>query len=703
MSVRPREVADEAARFTLRSFFAGSDAKAGADDGGGGKSPPGMAHATAAHLSTAQQQPYSQPYSQHQQAVQQQQQQLRFDLAGAGSAGPPLLPLGTGSSGAATGLKFTLPSMRAPEAFGAQSGLRMSMGSGGGAIEKKLQAGYITGGFAKTNDPEIMRLNGVIDDLQSKLKKSSERIATAEQSVARGNAALQSERATSHARIVALASEVKNAQHREANVRAELASVPKLGDFDRTKFEMQARGAVELQNNYDEELKRARALQEVIDGMTGKQESLLSEHAALQTRLDDALAELSQARDVQALASVSAATTTAATEEQAEATRCPLEREEDFVPGPNAYTLPVAASVTVPCVPDAISVETHEAALGALQEALAEARMQIVQQEAIVTSERVRNAEADAIIKELDGKLVDAREATRTAQSQQASLEEFTMAMGIAPMSSTGQCKDRYYDVGEENDKPHEEKDDATETDPESKVAREILQKQGLKDEVVGKATSGRGQGNAGGWPSKHDGMPSGGGRSNNVTRAPGEAAVSERVVADFQRYFALKQTAEHAAAAVECAGDAATQPMIDAAMHAHACARRAYWHMINDEPEVPLVGCCIATAKDDVAEDDPEIDVLAIREGLATSMNANGFQMGVSCELHDDCGVDFHAVPVATGRVTMSHTAEAVGLKMRTDKYVSAVSGDIKAKLLHQRNAWITTQLGPQPVQTTG
>ena len=179
MSVRPREVADEASRFTLRSLFTGSEI------------------VSAVESPSSAPQPFVPPPQQRH--TSHQQQQLRFDLAGV-SAAPTLT-----SAPNNQGLKFTLPPMRTSSA--AHPTLRFS------GSEKKLQAGYISGGFSKTSEPEIMRLNGVIDDLQGKLKKSSERIATAEQSVARGNAALQSERATSHARIVALASEARTFAH----------------------------------------------------------------------------------------------------------------------------------------------------------------------------------------------------------------------------------------------------------------------------------------------------------------------------------------------------------------------------------------------------------------------------------------------------------------------------------------------------------
>ena len=653
MSVRPREVADEASRFTLRNFFTSGtpteDATGVAADGPTARgSKPSSAHVQQQQQQRQQQQPqllhqgFAAPVgyaaAQQQQQQQPQQQQLRFDLAGAGGVGPPLLPLATGSAGAAAGLKFTLPSMRAADGQAASIGAR----GGGGGIEKKLQAGYITGGFSKTNDPEIMRLNGVIDDLQSKLRKSSERIATAEQSVARGNAALQSERATSHARIVALASEVKKSQHREANVRAELAAVPKLEDFDQAKFEMQARGAVELQANYDEEVNRAHALEEVIKGINDKHEALLLEHTSLQARLDEATADLERAREgeLAAIAASTAASTAATTAAAAAAPAAPAAplpvRAEIYVP-------PEEAGITVPCTPGTISLDEHERAIDALHQALRDAHARVAMQEQVTTAERLRNAEADELIKELDNKLANVREDARRHVG--------------AAAAATGECGDRSYLV-QNADAEKEEEDDS------QKTAKWALLERNLSMDA-----------------------------RESSSEASAALPQRQRVVAEFQRYFTLKQKAEHAATVVECAGASASQAMIDTATHAHACARRAYWCMINDEPERPLVGCCVTTSVAD--DEEPEIDVLAIRTDLATSMNANGFQMGVGCVGQEDCSVDLHCVSAATGRVTMSHTSEAVGLKMRTDKYVSAVSGDIKAKLLAQRNAWNKTQLG--------
>tara|TARA_B110001452_G_scaffold154835_1_gene128812 strand:- start:319 stop:2457 length:2139 start_codon:yes stop_codon:yes gene_type:complete len=700
MSVRPQEVADEARRFTLRSIFATSaptEAVDGAD---------ALPRSPTAPPSSQQQQmgvfaqgawaPAATVSMSAAPPMQQQHGQLRFDLGDAHGApvghGPPLLPLTTAGGGANGGFKFTLPAMRAPGvgagagagpaprsiwSEGGANGMGGGGGGGAGGERKKLQAGYITGGFANANNPEIMRLNGVIDELQSKLKKSSERIATAEQSVARGNAALQSERATSHARIVALASEVKHAQHREVGMRAELASAPKLEDFDRAKFEMQARGAVELQASYDEELKRAEALQEIVDGMTAKHEAVLAEHAGLQTRLDDATAELSRLRDEQALV-VSALSAAAEAEVEANvgadvqsdavAATVPMESLDDHRARMRALALPV--DVEGRRSDFLISTQAHEEAMADLKQALDAARRQILSHDALMTAERMKNAEADTIIKSLDLKLSSAREDTRVAQERHAKLEDFTMSVGVPMQETAARCTNsRLYKVGGGEGATEEATDGKGEAEEEEKAAatKAMLAERGL----------------------------GGVGQAAKTTERP---AVPERWVDEFQRYFALKQRAEHAAATVECAGTAATQRMIEDAMDAHACARRAYWCMVNDEPEPrgTLVGCCVSVGGD-YADDDDDIvvDVDAIRTGLAISMNANAFQMGITVVAQDDCAVDFHTVPIATGRVTTSHTAEAVGLKMRTDKYVSAVSGDIKAKLLLQRRAWVKNATG--------
>ena len=663
MSTRPSQVAEQASHFSLRSVFRSND-------------PEPQQH----HAQPQQPQPYyAPPQPTHQQQPSQQQAPIRFDLGGA-SVGVPLLPLGAGTNGGAgaapaTGLKFTLPTMRGNEGgvpshmsagimagtTAAATAARGGGGGGGGGEEKKLQAGFLSGGFASASNPEIMRLKGLIDELHDKLKKSAERVATAEQSVARGNKALQTERATAHARIVALASEVKNAQHREASVRAELAAVPKMEDLDRAKFEMQARGAVKLQASFDEETARVKALETEIGQLSEKHEALVGEHAALRTQLDTATAELSVARRGAATEATAEATTTAVSEAAQVATTA----------------APVAAES------DATALAAHEMeharAMQELRFALENARMLRLKEEHVSTTQ----------IEELDAKLVVARDAQRDAERKHAKLEAFQAAMGIsadaaagtaaaAAAAATATCRCGPHEYDDQEDDEDEDEDEVT--------------------------TGGRGQGNAGGWPSTKYRRPSGRGRSNNTAAVP-SPPVTSRQQAQFEQFNVLKQQAEESKKALEtmrAAGKAVSVADMEQCEHDHALARRAFWCAENDQTggAAPLIGCCVTGAAAPITKDDAAC-LKKIREELSTHMSINAYAKTVaSTAASDCCGVDLDTVCAVTGRITVPrNTSEApVGLKMRTRKYVSAVSGDIKARLLAQQSAWATRETGVAP-----
>ena len=619
MSVRPSEVATEASRFSLRHVF------------GSAASPRQQQQPTAAGLpidehldvrrAVARLAPTAAPAPPSEPALPQQL--LRFDLGGAAGA----VGAKNGGIGGATGLRFTLPTMRgSAEASALPLAMRVGAAAEGG---KKLQAGYITGGASKASEPEIMRLNGVIDDLHTKLRKSSERIATAEQSVARGNAALQSERAMSHARIVALAGEVKNAQQREAAVRAELAALPKAGDLDRAKFEMQARGAVELQAHYDEEVQRARALEDVVSGVTGKHEALVAEHAALQAQLDEAHAQLADVRQ-QAVALAAAAPTEAIAPAACDGDGVDVQQEQWASDGPPEPP------------PLGVSADEHLEAVEALQRALFEARGQLEAQEARASAAVAAEAhDADAVIKTLELKLAAARTEARDAQDRLTRLEDFT-----ATMSPTGACG------GEHKEKGEEEAAAAAAAAAAEKAKRE---------------------------------------EEETTARPP----IPDEVRQEYRRFFDLQMAAKHAIAVATNAtalDDAAAPARVAEALHKRANVHRAYRSMLTGRPAAPLVGCC---AGYDDLPDEPPVDTARIRFGLETGLNQTGARMGVASVCAVDCDVDLHAVPVATGTLAMPHTTEMLGLKMRTDKYVDAVSTDIKAKLVSQRKAWVFAQTG--------
>jgi len=92
-------------------------------------------------------------------------------------------------------------------------------------------------------------------------------------------------------------------------------------------------------------------------------------------------------------------------------------------------------------------------------------------------------------------------------------------------------------------------------------------------------------------------------------------------------------------------------------------------------------------------------VDVAAVRCNLATQLNVNGYRNAIACTSQDDCDVDFHDITVATGFASMlrPHKTQDTGLKMRTDKYVSAVMDDIKAKLLVESKNWKESATGVQ------
>ena len=226
--------------------------------------------------------------------------------------------------------------------------------------------------------------------------------------------------------------------------------------------------------------------------------------------------------------------------------------------------------------------QDHEEALMSLGAALEEARQQIVTQEALVTAEKLRNHEADGLIKTLDAKLASVREGTVCCP--QTSVED-----------------------------------------------------------------------------------------------------VPPAVAAEFEQYAMLKQHAEHAASLVRCAGPDAAEWMKEDADFLHAKAQRCYHTMRHGKSDDSQTTCFETPYRPHT------VDLATVRSDMATKLNVNSYRNGVACTSQDDCDVDFHEIPVATGRAAVSarHKTADVGLKMRTDKYVSAVQDDIKAKLMVESKRW--------------
>lgn len=394
MSIRPRQVAEEAHRFSLRSVFRTLERQSAPEDG-----PAPTAAAPAALDAVSPVSPTAPPMAAGASG-------LHFDLNLPGKATTPLLALPTSSHG----LKFTLPQMRAPQSENGGLHAKSTSAEAGG---KMLRAGYIVGG-SHGSQSDVMRLNGIVDDLQSKLKKCTDRLSTTEQSVARGNAALQSERATSHARMVALAGQVRDAQERETAVRTEMASMPKVSDYDQDRFAMQAQGALQLEQRYEEEMARVSALEGVLAALRGEQEMVATEHAALQSQLVEARTELEA---------------TKAAVELAEATTASVKREAlAMVSEAEAKTGALLTEQAKAAEKVATTAQAEAADMDALKTALEETISELERSQEAVETEVAKGVEADTIIKGMDLKLIDLRNAVREKEEQNFQLAKTATA-----------------------------------------------------------------------------------------------------------------------------------------------------------------------------------------------------------------------------------------------------------------------------------
>ena len=408
MSIRPRQVAEEATRFSLRTVFGSLDQPA-EDEG-----VPSAAASTATPTAAAPTSPTSPTTlaalpTMATAGTAVSGNGLHFDLNLPPKATAPLLALPTTTT-SSQGLKFTLPAMRGPNSENDSLPVRSTSAEAG---KKMLRAGYIVGG-GQGSQTEVLRLSGIVDDLQHKLKKCSDRLATTEQSVARGNAALQSERATSHARMMALAGQVREAQTRESIVRAEMEAMPKASDYDQQRFELQTRGALQLEQRYEEEVGRVAALEEVLATLKREQETAVAEHAALQAELEATKAELE---------------TTKAAVELAETTSASIKREAlEMIAEAEAKADALLAEKAQAAGEVATTAAANAEDMEAMKVALVEATAALQRSEAAVEAEVAKGAEADVIIKGLDLKIHDLRSDLCKKEAQTLQLAETATA-----------------------------------------------------------------------------------------------------------------------------------------------------------------------------------------------------------------------------------------------------------------------------------
>jgi len=389
MSVRPQEAAESASRFSLRSVFGSATPTPTPHD-----SPPTSGDTSFALPPHVQVHPHAQVQRSAHEPLRMSDEWAR--------RGATHAPAAVGVVGGGGGFKFTLPQMRGPAA----PGVRPTAPGTGSNIARSLQAGFVSGGAAQTTQ-ETLRLNGVIADLQSKLDSSAERLASAERSIARGNKALATERATYNARLTALSAELKSAKEREVVARTELASVPRMEAFDMERFKMQAEGAVELQARYDEALARTTELEALVAETTEAHEAMKLQHAALEEAL--VVAQLAVGAEQQ---------------ERAEATQNDaVEAAEAAEAVEAAESIAVAAATAQnDAVLAAEAAEAAEAGEAVEPPADAIAALRLAVEEHLKTIESLKTdcAEADTIIKSNDLKIAALCEERDAAKAETA-------------------------------------------------------------------------------------------------------------------------------------------------------------------------------------------------------------------------------------------------------------------------------------------
>ena len=291
----------------------------------------------------------------------------------------PLAPLGPPAAPSKQ-LTFTLPvlkSVGAPRAPATQT-------------QRVLAAGFLVGG-GHASVAETTRLRAVVEEVQSKLKSTQERLALTEQSVARGNAALASERATNHARIVALTSQLKSAAEDRASAQAQLKNAP-VATSD-AKFAIAVKGAMDASERSEALERQTAALQKELEArtnMAAEHEALLAEHEALNAQLQAATASFAEATETSERVRHEALLMVRDAEARAEASEAATASAE--------ATAAKAVAAAEAAADNSVGMDFHTRAVCDLREEL------VAAQRHKATAEQ-KSLEADEIIKALDTKL----------------------------------------------------------------------------------------------------------------------------------------------------------------------------------------------------------------------------------------------------------------------------------------------------------
>lgn len=279
-----------------------------------------------------------------------------------------------------------------------------------------LSAGFLVGG-GHASVAETTRLRAVVEETQAKLKKTQERLVLTEQSVARGNAALASERAVNHARVVALTSQLKNAADAQADAQAKLKNAPTATNS--ANFAAAVKGAVDVSERTEALERHTEALQQELaqrTSLAAEHEALLAEHEALNTQLQVAKASFAEATETSECVKREALLMVKDAEARAESAEAAT----------GAAEATAAKAAEVYGTENNVSMAFHTSAVCDLREEL------VAAQRYKATAEQ-KSLEADEIIKSLDAKLALLRSELNASATKAATTEAEATAFA-APM-----------------------------------------------------------------------------------------------------------------------------------------------------------------------------------------------------------------------------------------------------------------------------
>lgn len=662
MSVRATDAVEGASRFSLRNMFAGF----------------------------ASEEDLRPTASQPQQAVYAPQQQAAVVIKSRSVVSPPLnvapmpmLPMQTGGS-----IKFSLPELKNAPARQPTTITSLST--------KSLAPGYLSGGGG-ASESEVLRLSGAVEDLTQKLKKATEKLATTEQSVLRGNKCIQKERHLAHARIIALQSEVRAASEREAAVRIELAAIPKQTDLDAERFRIQSEGALELEAQFEkekelriqaeaslaQELENAAQVKRSLEALEGERDALKATHEALQLSHTTACEKLekamqSNAHDTAKQLSENLEVQTGKVVE--------LQKQVDDLKGlleKNVEEPVTDSKVKVAEGADDRSDAAIGVTLATLKSQLISTEKRLAEATSAATLAKqesdIKELASTRLIEELDAKLAFSREEVRRANATRDALrgiEEITKQIDQLDVAQTG-CgcgidlpspKGAPAEEGQEEEKKkegqqEEEKpcdcDDKNETRPEcdcppiTATPTSVLQPE---HKLL--------------WDAHH----------------------AARVEADEATNIAMESPNDHALAAY-----AARKRM--QAMRTHKAL-----FGLSDRPSVR---CCVKESVQD--EQDASLDSIVcdkdeIRQEMHCAINATLGQFGVASIAIDHADVDLIGVPVSGKRqrqVLKNNGAANVAKQERTTALIQALTTDLKTNFTDLNAQWSAALQMDKP--TTG